>query len=80
MKRTGTRAGVPDIFWPVARGRYHGLFIEMKRAGVTKPSKEQAEWIEALEAQGYCCRVCSGCADALAVAQAYDALDSHPGP
>lgn len=32
MKRTGTRAGVPDIFLPVSNGREHGLFIEMKRA------------------------------------------------
>ena len=31
MKRTGTRAGVPDIFLPVSNGREHGLFIEMKR-------------------------------------------------
>ena len=30
LKAQGVKAGVPDIFLPVARGRYHGLWIEMK--------------------------------------------------
>ena len=30
LKRQGVRAGVPDLFLPVARGGYHGPYIELK--------------------------------------------------
>jgi len=30
FKREGVLAGVSDIFVPVARGEFHGLYIEMK--------------------------------------------------
>ena len=44
LKKEGVKRGVPDICLPVSRGKYHGLYIEMK-AGKNKPSKEQKEWI-----------------------------------
>jgi len=42
LKAEGAKAGVWDIFLPVPRGRWHGLFIEMKVGGnkLTKPQKE----------------------------------------
>ena len=30
MKEQGVKRGVPDLHLPVARGKYHGLYIEMK--------------------------------------------------
>lgn len=60
FKREGLRAGVPDLMLPVARGGYHGLFIEMKRLKGSVTSKEQKDWHEYLNAQGYLCVVCKG--------------------
>ena len=33
LKAEGVKDGVLDLFLPVARGIYHGLYIEMKRPG-----------------------------------------------
>jgi len=52
----GLRAGVPDLFLPVARHGYHGLFIELK-CGDNKPTEPQAEWLKKLKAEGYLCHV-----------------------
>ena len=52
QKAAGMLPGIPDMFLPVARRGYHGLFIEMKRPG-EKPEAHQCAIIAALEAQGY---------------------------
>lgn len=52
MKAEGVKSGVPDIFLPVARGGYHGLWIELK-AGKNTLSAEQQAWRNALTAHGY---------------------------
>lgn len=52
LKAEGVKAGVLDLMLPVPRGRFHGLFLEMK-SGDNKPSKEQERWIEYLSGQGY---------------------------
>lgn len=59
LKRQGVKAGVPDLCLPVARGKYHGLYIEMKY-GKNKTSDKQNEWISALTVQGYAAAVCYG--------------------
>lgn len=59
LKREGVKSGVPDICLPVPKGRFHGLYIELKRAG-GKTTKKQDEWLEALEMQGYRTHVCVG--------------------
>ena len=57
MKAEGVRRGVPDVFLPIPRGAFAGLYIEMKtRRG--RVSDEQRRWIEALRAQGYRAEVC----------------------
>ena len=60
LKAQGVKKGVPDIFLPVARGGYHGLYIEMKRRKGSVVSQEQKEYIAALIAQGYRVEVCKG--------------------
>jgi hypothetical protein len=59
LKRQGVKAGVPDICLPVARGGFHGLYIELK-AGNNKPTEKQETWIFALREQGYQAVVCNG--------------------
>ena len=63
LKRQGVKAGVPDLFLPVARGGYHGLYIELK-FGKNKTSKNQDKWLSALSKQGYCAMVCYGWVEA----------------
>lgn len=63
LKRQGVKAGVPDLFLPVSRGGYHGLFIELKY-GKNKPTEKQAEWLKSLNEQGYAVAVCYGCEEA----------------
>jgi hypothetical protein len=60
MLREGVKSGVPDLFLPVARGGYHGLFVEMKREKGGRLSQHQKEWGEALTAQGYLVVSCPG--------------------
>lgn len=60
LKAAGVKAGVPDLFLPVAKGGYFGLFIELKRADGGVVSSAQKEYIAALEKQGYLCAVAHG--------------------
>ena len=70
FKAEGVKSGVPDLCLPVARGGYHGLYIEMKtESGHT--SDEQEWWGERLQAQGYVWRVCHGWQAAVAVLEWY---------
>lgn len=59
LRRQGVKAGVPDLCLPVPRGRYHGLFIELKAKDNT-PTQKQKDWLAALDAQGYKTVVCWG--------------------
>lgn len=59
LQRLGVKSGVPDLFLPVARAGFHGLYVELKtRDG--KVTANQREWLEKLNAQGYCARACFG--------------------
>lgn len=57
LKRQGVKAGVPDLCLPVARGKYHGLYIELKVKG-NKPTELQKEWNQKLRDQGYRAEIC----------------------
>ncbi len=70
LKRQGVKAGVPDLFLPAARGKWHGLFIEMK-AGKNKETENQTNWMYKLSRQGYLSVVCYGWERAAEVIQKY---------
>lgn len=76
LKQQGVRAGVSDLFLAVARGAYHGLWIEFKASApyTAALSKEQARWIARMREQGYCAYACIGLAQAARVINAYLAL------
>lgn len=70
MKAEGVKAGVPDIHFPVAKGGFHGLYIEMK-FGKNKPTESQEDYIKFLKERGYAVAVCYGFDEAVAVLEWY---------
>ena len=69
MKKEGVKAGVPDIFLPVSKGGYHGMFIEMKVPKTattikTYPNKTQKAWLSELNKNGYHAVIAWGYSDA----------------
>jgi hypothetical protein len=75
LKRMGVKAGVPDLCLPVARGGFHGLYVEMKRLDGGRVSTEQTAWLAALHAAGHCVAVAEGHEQAIAVIKDYLAAD-----
>ncbi|MCH5207550.1 MAG: VRR-NUC domain-containing protein [Oscillospiraceae bacterium] len=59
FKRMGVKPGVPDLFLPVSRGGFYGLFIELK-AHNGRVSENQGKWLRELYEQGYAVCVCFG--------------------
>lgn len=77
MKAAGIKAGVPDLFLPVARNGCHGLYIELKRRVGGRVSAEQIEWMDVLQRQGYCCALAKGWEMAAGVLCDYLGLDKR---
>lgn len=48
LKAEGVKAGVPDMFLPVKRGNYGGLWIELKKKKGGRLSENQKWWQERL--------------------------------
>ena len=71
LKAEGVKRGVPDICLPVARGKWHGLYIELKRQRGTRPSDDQIMWIASLSNAGYRAVWCRGWEAARAVIENY---------
>jgi hypothetical protein len=66
LKAEGVIPGVPDLCMPVARGGFHGFYMELKKAGGhVRP--DQWEFMEALHEQGYFVRVCNSVGVALEI-------------
>jgi hypothetical protein len=77
FKMEGVKPGVPDLFLPVPRGPWHGLFIELKRQKGGRASGAQKEWIDALRGQGYMAAVVFGWEEAAELLEKY--LDRREG-
>jgi len=73
LKAEGLKPGVSDLFLMVARGGYHGLFIEMKDRGKTKCSVTDTQWehIRSAREQGYRAEWCAGCDNAIKLLREY---------
>ena len=71
LKAQGVKSGVPDMCLPVARGGYHGLYIELKRQKGGVVSETQREWIAALNTQGYKAIICHGAEEAIEQIRGY---------
>jgi len=73
LKAEGMKKGVPDLMLAFPCNGFAGLFLEMKDEGKTlcSLSKEQAAYIETLNAVGYCAVWCAGFDVAKAAIVAY---------
>ena len=71
LKKQGVKRGVPDMCLPVARGGYHGLYVELKRQKGGTVSEAQKSWITALTEQGYKAVVCRGAEEAIGTIKEY---------
>lgn len=70
LKSMGVKSGVPDLCLPVARGKHHGLYIELKtKSG--KVSDAQKWWQAELNGQDYLSAVCYGWEQAIKVLADY---------
>ena len=79
LKRSGVKAGVPDIFLPIPSYHTsglktkwrHGLWIELKRVSAGIVSTAQKEWIDYLNQQGYVAVVAYGALEAMQIVREY---------
>ena len=60
LRAEGVKAGVPDLCLPVPRGRFHGLYNELKRRRGGRVDELQVAWKEELMKQGYSVALCKG--------------------
>ena len=77
LKAEGVLPGVPDLCLPVARGPFHGFYLELKKAG---GSVDPVQWqfMEALHEEGYCVRLTNHQATAFELLRDYLELPSTP--
>jgi hypothetical protein len=60
MKRCGFKSGASDYLLTIARGGYHGLFLELKRRSLSVTSTEQTEFQSLVQAMGYAAVIAKG--------------------
>lgn len=75
LTKMGLKPGVADLFLPLPRGGYHGLYIEMKRRHGGKISDAQKVFLQDMTEAGYAAVVVKGSAAAEKVIERYLQLD-----
>ncbi|MNE71242.1 VRR-NUC domain protein [compost metagenome] len=68
---------MPDLQLLTPRHGFAGLIIEMKRVKGGQLSQEQADWLDWLNAQGFCAVVCKGFDAARETIQGYLGEGNH---
>jgi hypothetical protein len=71
FKRLGVQPGVSDLFLPAPRGKYHGLWIEMKRRQGGKLSPAQKDWLDRMNRKGYLALRADGAEEACEILYKY---------
>lgn len=71
LSHLGVKSGVSDLVLPLARGGYHGLFIELKRQKGGKLSDSQREFLDDMIAAGYMAAVARGSEEAIRIITDY---------
>lgn len=71
MKKMGVSPGFPDIEIPLPRGRFHGLYIELKNKKRGRISESQQEWLIYLNEKGYLALCAHGFEKAKEIIQDY---------
>lgn len=56
----GVKSGVPDLCFPIPRGDFFGLYVEMKKPKKGRVSEIQNKWHDMLRSNGYAVHVCHG--------------------
>ncbi len=71
--KLGVKKGVPDLFLPVPRGQFSGLFVEMKAPPPhsSAVTNDQKDWLAFLSANGFYATACRGTAPALDIIRCY---------
>jgi uncharacterized protein YcgL (UPF0745 family) len=70
LKRQGVKSGISDMTIQVARGGYHGLWIELK-VGKNRASENQEKFINEIKKQGYYAEVIWGAENAIDLIKKY---------
>jgi hypothetical protein len=73
LKAQGVKAGVSDLFLPIPRGGFHGIWIEFKAAPPfdAAVTDSQKEWLAKMKEQGYDAHLAKGVAAALEIFSHY---------
>ena len=71
FKTLGVKRGFPDLCLLVPRGRYFGLFVELKKVKGGVISPEQLVWKTYLNEAGYYAIIAHGWIEAVAVIECY---------
>ncbi len=71
LKKEGLKEGVSDNCFPVKKGEYGSLYIELKKRQDGVVSKAQSEWTELMRAVGNAAFVCFGWEEAAKVIEDY---------